>query len=245
MNTQVATTSNDMRQAPSTYAGEDLMRCVASQERLERILPRAAFLAVWSVFAIREIADRHSDILGTIIGAILTFFIAKLVVRGVRAIVLESSRRIRYDRAATRLRAQLQASNDIAVGPFSWTIGTPGSMAMTRSGEVVILDHAHRYAPLRLAPHQIADVQVERQSKQFTQTHHSGRTSLVGLSGSFGAAYTMGGASTSVTQTVENYALEIRYQLEKHGPVSTVTVPGGSDRRVVEELCATIRRLEA
>ena len=66
-----------------------------------------------------------------------------------------------------------------------------------------------------------------------------------GSGGSFGAAYTMGGTSTSVTQTVENYALEIRYQLEKNGPVSTVTVPGGSDRRVVEELCATIRRLEA
>lgn len=245
MNTQVATTGNDMRQVPNTTAGDDVMRCVASQERLERILPRAAFVAVWCVFAIRTLADQRRDVPAAIIGAIFTFFVAKLVVRGVRALILESSRRIRYDRAAARLRSQLQVSDDLVVGPLSWTIGAPGAMAMTRSGEVVILDRAHEYAPLRLVPDQIADVRVERQSQQFTQTHHGGRTSLMGLGGSFGAAYTMGGASTSVTSTVENYALEIRYQLEKNGPVSTITVPGGSDRRVVEELCATIRRLEA
>ena len=244
MNTQVAITDNDMRQVPNTDASDDVMRCVAGQERLERILPKAALVAVWSVFAILTLADQRRDVLAAIIGAIFTFFVAKLVVRGVRAIVLEGSRRIRYDRAATRLRSQLQASGDIAVGPLSCTIGAPGAMAVTRSGEVIILDRAHHYAPLRLAPHQIADVQVERQSRQFTQTHHGGRTSLIGLGGSFGAAYTMGG-STSVTRTVDEYALEIRYQLEKNGPVSTVVVPDGSDRRVVEELCATIRRLEA
>lgn len=245
MNTQVATAGNDMHPTNSADASDDVIRCVASQERLERILPKAALLIVWCVFALLTLANQHRDVLGMLIGGIFTFFVAKLVVRGLRGLILESSRRIRYDRAASQLRSQLQASGDIAVGPYSWTVGAPGAMGMTRSGEVVILDHAHRYAPLRLAPDQIADVRVERQSQQFTQTHHAGRTSLMGLGGSFGAAYTMGGRSTSVTSTVDEYALEIRYQLEKNGPVNTVTVPGGSDRRVVEELCATIRRLEA
>ena len=245
MNTQVVTTGSGMRQAPETHVGDEILHTVASQERLERTLPRAALVVVWGAYAILTLPNLHRDVLGAIIWAVLTFFIAKLVVRGVRAIILESSRRIRYDRAATRLQSRLQASEDIAAGPFSWTIGAPGAMAISRSGDVVILNHAHGYAPLRLAPHQIADVQVERQSRQFTQTHQGGRTSLMGLGGSFGAAYTMGGMSTSVTRTVDEYALEIRYQLEKNGPVSTVIVPGGSDRRVVEELCATVRRLEA
>ena len=245
MNIQVATTGHDLPQASATHANDDVIRCVASQERLERTLPMTAMLAVWGVFALLTLVNRHRDILGMIIGATFTFFIAKLIGRGIRALILEPSRRIRYNRAVTRLRAQMQASGDVAVGPFSWTIGAPGAMAMTRSGEVVILDHAHRYEPLRLAPYHVADVRVERQSQQITQTHHGGRTSIAGLGGSFGMAYTMGGRSTSVTSTVDEYVLEIRYQLEKNGPVSTVTVPGGSDRRVVEELCASIRRLEA
>lgn len=97
MNTQVATTGNAMRQMPNIDAGDDVMRCVASQERLERTLPPAAFVAVWGVFALFTLADQRRDVPAAIIGAIFTFFIAKLVVRGVRAIILESSRRIRYN----------------------------------------------------------------------------------------------------------------------------------------------------
>lgn len=245
MNSQVATTGHALRQMPNRDASDDVMRCVARQERLERILPRVAISAVWGVFAIRTLADQRWDMLAAIFGAVLTFFIAKLVARGVRALILEPSRRIRYDRMTNRLRSQLQAGGDITVGPFSWTINTPGAMGMTRSGEVIILDHAHHYTPLRLASDQIADVRVERQSQTLTQTHHGSRTSVMGLGSSFGAAYTMGGRSTSVTSTVDEFTLEIRYQLEKNGPVDTVSVPGGSDRRAVEELCATIRRLEA
>ena len=55
----------------------------------------------------------------------------------------------------------------------------------------------------------------------------------------------MGGGSTSVTSTVNEYFLEIRYQREKNGEVGTFVIPGGRERRKVEELCATIRRLEA
>lgn len=103
MNTQVATTGSAMRQMSNTDASDEVMRCVDSQERLERILPPAAFVAVWGMFALFTLADQRRNVLAAIIGAIFTFFIAKLVVRGVRAIILESSRRIRYGRAATRL----------------------------------------------------------------------------------------------------------------------------------------------
>lgn len=116
---------------------------------------------------------------------------------------------------------------------------------MTRSGEVIILDRGHDYRALRLLPHQIADVRVECNSLLFTQTLHSSRTAVGGFGKSFGFGYTLGGSSTSVTQTVNKYFLEICYQHEKNGRVATVVVPGGPERRVVEELCATIRRLEA
>lgn len=234
-----------MRQMPSTDASKDVIRYIADQERLERTLTRTTYIAVMGVFILPVLIGRDPDVFSVIIGAIFSFFLAKLILRGVRALILKPIRQSRYDRAAARLSSQLQASGDIAVGPYSWTVETPGAIAITSTGDVVILDHAHGYAPLRLALHQIADVRVERQSQVLTQTHHGGRTSLMGLGSSFGAAYTMGGRSTSVTSTIDEYALEIRYQLEKNGPVSTVVVPGGSDRRVVEELCATIRRLEA
>ena len=116
---------------------------------------------------------------------------------------------------------------------------------MSRSGELTILDRSHGYAPLQHLPHQIADVRVECNSQQFIQTIHSGRTSVAGFGKSFGMGYTMGGSSTSVASTVNEYFLEICYQVEKNGMVGTVVVPGGRERRVVEELCATIRRLEA
>ena len=247
VNTQVATTGSEVRLTPTSISSVcgDVLACVTSQERLEKLLPRFVYPIVFGVFAILVLTARHRDTLGEIISAAITFFIARLIARGVRALLLEPSRRIRYNRAVAKLRAQLGAAGDIAVGPFSWTLGAPGAMGTTRGGEVIILERGQGYAPLRLAPHQIVDVRVERQSQQVTQTHHSGRTSIAGVSGSLGIAHTLGGSSTSVTRNIEEYVLEIRYQLERNGTVSTVVIPGGTDRRVVEELCATIRRLEA
>jgi len=244
VNTEVATTSRATRPPEMSGHAGDIIHSVENQEKLERLLPTIAFLAVFGIFVLLTFGTGHGDGLGMIIGGVITFFVAKLVVRGVRGLVLEPMRRVRYDRAASRLMSQLQGGN-IAVGPFSWTLGAPGAMAMTRSGEVIILDRGHSYEPLQILPHQVADVRVECNSKQFTQTLHSGRTTIGGFGKSFGMGYTMGGSSTSVTNTLNEYFLEIRYQLEKNGMVSTVVVPGGPERRVVEELCATIRRLEA
>lgn len=244
MNTEVITTSHVSR--PTIVADQNaaIGAVVKRQEKLERLLPTITFWAVFGLFVLMTLGNRHRDWLGITLGAILTYVIARLVVRGVRALVLEPLRRIRFDLAASRLMAQLQGGH-IAVGPFSWTLGAPGAMAMSRSGEVIILERGHGYQPLQILPHQLADVRVECNSRQFTQTLHSGRTTIGGFGKSFGMGYTMGGASTAVTNTINEYFLKIRYQLEKNGPVRTVLVPGGPERRVVEELCATIRRLEA
>jgi hypothetical protein len=245
VNYQVATTDNALQQVPLQLANDDVSRCVESQEKLERIVPQAAYLVIAGIFMIYALANWSRDALGVVISAIFIFFITKLVVRGIRGVILEPSRRIRYDRAADKLRLRLKNGGDVAVGPFSWTLGAPGAMGMTRTGELIIIDRGHGYVPLQLLPHQIADVRVECNSQQFIQTIHSGRTSVMGFGKSFGMGYTMGGSSTSVASTVNEYFLEIRYQLEKNGTVGTVVVPGGRERRVVEELCATIRRLEA
>lgn len=245
MNYQVATTDTALQQAPHELANADVSRCIESQEKLERIVPLAAYLIIAGIFTMFALANWGRDKLGVIISAIFIFFMAKLVVRGIRGLILEPSRRIRYDRAADKLRSRLQRGNDIAAGPFSWTLGAPGAMAMTRSGELIIVDRSQGYVPLRLLPRHIAAVRVECNSQQFIQTIHSGRTSVAGFGKSFGMGYTMGGSSTSVASTVNEYFLEIRYQLEKNGVVGTIIVPGGRERKVVEELCATIRRLEA
>lgn len=117
-------------------------------------------------------------------------------------------------------------------------------MALSQSGEVLLIDRSTGYGILRIPHSQIADVQVKRSSQVVTDTHHSGRTTLGGLGGSFGMAYTMGGRSSSVSRTVDSYVLELRFQPERNGAVRTAFVPGGGDHRVVEELCAMIRRLE-
>lgn len=86
---------------------------------------------------------------------------------------------------------------------------------------------------------------VEREARHITHTRHSGGTTIGAFGKGFGAAQTFGGRSTSVTETLEQSFLEIRYQLQKNGEVATIVVPGGTDRKVVEELCVCIRRLEA
>ncbi|HEY0027418.1 MAG TPA: hypothetical protein VGC35_06070 [Allosphingosinicella sp.] len=243
MSYQVATTNETLQQVPVGSTNDDVTRCVESQEKLERILPQAANLIFAGIFVVYALASRGA--LSVIVTGVIIFFLAKLAKRVIRAMVLRPSRRVRYDRAADKLRSRLRGASDIAVGPFSWTLGAPGAMGVTRTGELIILDRGHDYVPLQLLPHQIADVRVECDSQQFIQTFHSGRTTVAGFGKSFGMGYTMGGSSTSVASTVNEYFLEIRYQIEKNGAVGTVVVPGGRERRVVEELCATIRRLEA
>lgn len=245
MSSEVAVDGQAMRLLPCGDGAANVLECVDSQEKLERLLPRFTWLVVFGLtLAFFMLGNRSGDVVTSAFGAIVAFFIAKLAVRGVKGLVLEPMRRVRFNKAADRLSASLRGQ-DIAVGPMIWTLGAPGAMAMTRAGEVIILDRAQAYRPLRLRPHQIADVRVECNSRQFIQTLHSGQTTVGRFGKSFGMGYSTGGSSTSVAQTNNEYLLEIRYQLEKNGAVGTVIVPGGPERRVVEELCAAIRRLEA
>ena len=108
MNNQVATTDNALQQVPVELANEDVSCCVESQEKLERIIPQAAYLIIAGIFMIYALANWNRDALAVVIYGIFTFFMANLVVRGIRGLVLESSRRIRYDRAADNLRSRLQ-----------------------------------------------------------------------------------------------------------------------------------------
>ena len=110
-----------------------------------------SFLAVFGIFILMTLGSQR-DWLGTILGAILTFFIAKLVVRGVRGLVLEPMRRVCYRRVASRLCSQMPGGQ-VAVGPYSWTLGAPGAIAMTRAGELIIIERSHGYEPVNLLPH--------------------------------------------------------------------------------------------
>lgn len=241
---EVVSTSGTIPPGPVSSENVNVGRCVESQERLESFVPKAVYAIVLGLPTASTILQGRGW-LDIILQAVVLFFVAKLFVWALRSIFLLPTRAVRYNGAAKNLRKRLQAGESIAVGPFSWTLGAPGAMGMTRSGKIIILDREHDYVPLELLPHQIADVKVECNSQQYIETSHSGRTSIGGFGKSFGLGYTMGGRSTSVSRTVNEYFLDIRYQLEKNGPVETVVVPGGSERRVVEELCATIKRLEA
>jgi hypothetical protein len=244
VNNNVTAFDTALQNEPDRQISADVTRRVENQEKLERIVPQAVYLVIGGLFLIIAFSNWSRDALGVIIYGVVIVVLAKFIVRGVRGLILEPSRRIRYDRSTDQLRSYLQRTWDVAAGPYSWTLGAPGAMALSRTGELIVIDRSHGYVPLRLLPQQIADVHVECNSQQFIHTVHSGRTTIAGFGKSFGLGYTMGGNSTSVASTVSEYFLEIRYQLEKNGAVGTVIVPGGPERRVVEELCATIRRLE-
>lgn len=243
MSYQVATMDAPPRREGLRIAGADIAGIVASQEQLERAVPLAIKLVLIGLPVAWAMLTSPNGLVLIMMG-LMIFVAVKVALKAARSLFLERSRRVRYDRAASRLRQYLDDDGDVVVGPYSWTLGAPGAIAMTRPGEVLIVDHAHDYRLLRLLPAQIAGVKVECNSRQFVETLHSGRTTVGGFGGSFGMGYTMSGRSTSVTNTVNEYFLEIQYQLEKNAMVQTVIVPGGADRRVPEQLCATIRRLE-
>lgn len=244
MSYQLAAVDASPQRMVKRTAGAEIAAIVKSQEKLERVVPLAIKLAVIGLpLAWALLTNANGLILITI--GVAIFVAVKIALWAARSLFLEPSRRARYNRAAAKLRGYLDDDGDVVVGPYSWTLGASGAIAMTRAGEVLIVDYAHDYRLLRLLPAQIAGVKVECNSRQFVETLHSGRTTVGGFSGSFGMGYTLPGRSTTVTNTVNEYFLEIQYQLEKNAMVSTVIVPGGADRRVPQELCATIRRLEA
>lgn len=222
----------------------DIVDCVERQERLERTMPRLIYLIVVGVPVLYHLMRNGGVKFDALLLAGIMFAVAKVIIFLVNQLFVTAMRARRYDGAAATLRSRLQNDNQLRVRPFVWTIGAPGALALTPAGEIVVIDRSTNYQPLRIAAHQVADVRVERQAQLITHTRHSGRTIVGGFGNSFGIARTLGGSSTSVTRELEQYYLEIRYQLERNGRVETVIVPGGSERRVVEELCATIKRME-
>jgi hypothetical protein len=224
---------------------EAISTCVESQEKLERIVPNAIYLLVVGVPFLVGAALSGEVTWTVMLNTAFCYIGARILVWAARNAVLQPSRRIRFDRAATKLREFLHANNNLALGPYSWTHEAPGGIGISDAGEIIVANRATGYHMLRILPHQIGDVSVEREARHITHTRHSGGTTVGAFGGSIGVAQTFGGRSTSVTETIEQFFVEIRYQVRKNGEVSTIVVPCGPVRKDAEELCVAVRRLEA
>lgn len=222
---------------------DDIRATVDQMEKIARWTP-LVILAVLVGFPV------VSGVLGGSIGSailsgIIMFIVAGFAIRIVNALIIGPMQTVRYKRAATTLAGQVQ-SLPIPTNLWrSWWTGAPGALAITRNGHVVIVDRSTDYSHLWLGQGQIVNVSVEREATQITNTKHSGRFTLGGVSsgGLFGG-YTTGGRSKSTTKTVETAFLEIRYQFERNGSVYTSVIPFSADRRGADELCAAITRIE-
>lgn len=229
----------------SNASNNDIARIVSSQEALERNVPRLLYVVIVGVpFAIDFLRNGGPTFSG-VFTAVISFFLAKLAVWVVRSTILYPLHRSRYQRAEKILRSRLTRDFNLSFGPFAWTLYAPGAIAATRGGDLVAMTAATGFEPLIIPADSILDTKVEKRSELVTSTRHSGRSIIGGGSGSLGVGYMSGGASQSVTRALNEFFLEVRYQLQKNGPVSTLVIPGGDNHRVVEELSAAIRRLEA
>jgi hypothetical protein len=222
---------------------EDVRRCVVHQEWLERIVPRTVFSALFGT-AVLMLLSRYSWHVtgGVLIGGVGALIVARLAVAIAVGLVLRPSRSLRFRSAAKKLGSRLRAAGDLSCPPCTWYTGAPGAFALTKGGELLLADRSSDYELLRLRPDQIADVSVEREVTQVTQTRHSGRTVIGGVGGSLFGGWVSGGRSTSVSRESEEAYLEIRYQLEANGPVAVAVVPFGADRRAADSASATILR---
>lgn len=222
---------------------EDVLRCVVHQEWLELIVPRTVF---WSLFgtAVLMLLSRYGWNVtgGVLIGAVGALIVARLAVTIAVGVVLRPSRNLRFRSAAKKLGSRLRAAGDLSCPPCTWYTGAPGAFALMKGGELLLADRSSDYELLRLSSDQIADVSVEREVTQVTQTRHSGRTVIGGVGGGLFGGWASGGRSTSVSREREEAYLEIRYQLEANGPVAVAVVPFGADRQAADSACAMIRR---
>ena len=245
MATEITVDEGTTRAALPRSTSESVLSCVESQEKLESLVPRGIYVVVVGVPFL--LAAAVSGGIGTEVLLItaMCFIAARILIWAAKRLVLQPSRRIRFESAATKLRNFLHKSDNLALGPYSWTYGAPGAIGISEAGEITVADRATGYQLLHILPHQIGGVSVEREARHITHTRHSGATTIGAFGSSFGVAQTFGGRSTSVTETIEQFFLEIRYQLRKNGEVSTVVVPCGPVRKDAEELCVAIRRLEA
>jgi hypothetical protein len=226
-------------------ANEDVRRCVEHQEWLERVVPRIAF---WTVFgsAILMLLDRYGWRVtgGVLVGSMVALVVARLAVAVVVHFGLQPCRNIRFRRARRKLAAMLKDAAELTSMPCSWYTGAPGAFALTKAGELLLVDRSSGYELLRLTPDWIAAVSVERDLTLVTQTRHSGRSVVGGVGGGFFGGWASGGRSRSVSRHIEETYLEIRYQLEPNGLVRVAVAPFGSGRRGADAACAMIARLQ-
>lgn len=225
---------------------DDVLRCVVHQEWLERIVPRTVFCALFGT-ALLMLLSRYGWRVtgGVLVGGAGALIVARLAVVIAVSAVLRPSRNLRFRSAAKKLGSRLSAAGDLSCRPCTWYTGSPGAFALTKGGELLLADRSSDYELLRLTPDRIADVSVEREVTQVTQTRHSGRTVIGGVSGGLFGGWVSGGRSTSVSREVDEAYLEIRYQLEANGHVFVSVVPFGSDRRAADSACSMIRRAGA
>ncbi|RYY09291.1 MAG: hypothetical protein EON55_18670 [Alphaproteobacteria bacterium] len=222
---------------------DEIRATVDQMEKIARLTPLVILAILVGLPVVSSLLS--GSIGGAIFLGLIMFVVAGFAIRIVNALVVGPMQTVRYKGAATKLAGQVQSLPVPTNLWRSWWIGAPGALAITRDGHVVIVDRSTDYSHLWLGEGQIVNVSVEREATQITNTKHSGRFTLGGVSsgGLFGG-YTTGGRSRSTTKTVETAFLEIRYQLERNGSVYTSVIPFAADRRGADELCAAITRIE-
>lgn len=231
----------DQSVSPKHHPGA--LACVNQTEMLERYVP----LGIMAVFVGYPVLGSLVNFgIGTaIVTGLIGFVVGGFVVRIVRKLVLQPVRAMRYKSVAGTLAGSLQTAPTAVAQWLSWYLGSPGALAVTKRGDIVIVDRSTGYQELWLTPAQIAHVGVEREATHITNTKHGGRYTLGRVSGSgIFSAYTFGGRSQSITQTVETAFVEVRYQFERNGPTYMAVIPFGDNRRAADALCATLSRLE-
>lgn len=221
---------------------DTVLECVQKTEKIKAVVP----LAIVAICVLPAVFGNliHFQLVGALLNGFICFLLAGLLIRGINKFVISPYQTFRYKAAAERLARDIQAGNQPIIQKRIWWEDTPGALAITRQGQLVIMDQNSRYQRLYLRPDQIVGVSVEREATHVTDTRHGGRFTVGGLSrgGLFGG-YTFGGRSRSTTRTVETAFLEIQYQLDRNGVTYITVVPFGTARRDAEALRTTIARL--
>lgn len=216
--------------------------CVRSTEQLYNRVSQAALYGPPAAGVLAGILNR-GDLSNIVIVGLLLLLVGSFIRKLVRAVVLNPMRAIRYRGAAKRLRADVDAVPQ-RTASYSWYLPLPGALAFTRDGFICFSEISTAFRMLRLAKHQIVEATVERETRYVTSTKEGGSVTVGGGSGGLFGGYSTGRSSKSVTTAEETAFLEIRYQQEPNGMVSTLVVPFGANRRDAEEACGMIRRME-
>lgn len=221
----------------------DALGTVEQTEKICTYVPMGIVLLLVGLPVLSSLVQFHFGM--AILGGLIMFVIAGIVIKVVETLFLSPMRNLRYRAVAQRLLVAVRSVPQTVSQSLSWHSGAPGALAVTQRGDLVIVDRSTNYEELWLRPSQIVNVSVEREATHITNTKHSGRFTLGGASsGGLLGGYTFGGRSRSTTRTVETAFLEIRYQLERNGIAYTTVVPFGNDRRGADALSATLNHLE-